>query len=467
MIILIFASFLAVGSFLAHSNALCRKLTHYDIQRRICDGLSVGELYCATVIATSCVLFAYNSIDDLSVMFGKLATNILCLSLLPMSKTAYAVAFNVSPDRAVKYHTILSLVFMWTVGVHVVLEIYDEETGLFDFETLLDDEHRLRAVPLYGTASTLLCVFTTTATLLKRFEWNMFLVAHISASCGVFLFASLHSFNYYQSVLITLAVYGADYIYRLFFLKTAIAKVRSENHAVRIDFPTIMAYKPGQFVYICVPSLHGRNAVAFHPFSMASSPHESTMSFIVKCQDVSADKLDVWTTQLERMCASHQNHHQTEIPIIVSKPYGSLTINMNQTRHLFMIAGGFGVVPWISIMKYLIEIDRAAIQQSATSDFANLKSAYLMWISSKRFRILDNEVADLVDEIIIWQRIKLTVLVFEYRVSASSIFKAIVDKDADIKSVHKSVLVCGPRSLIQDVESESRKREIDCHSENF
>jgi predicted ferric reductase len=465
MIILLFSSILAVGSFLLHSNAICRKLTSDIIQHRIFNDLSAGELYCAIFVLTSFGMFAYDSTDRASVMFGKLATNILCLSLFPMSKTAFAVAFNISPDRAVKYHKIMSLLFLWAVGVHAALEMYDEDTGEFDFEILLDSDRLIRAVPLYGTASTLLCVFATAATLLTRFEWNMFLIAHISAACGVFMFASLHAFNYYQSVLITLAVYGADYIYRLCFLKAAIATVRTDDHAIRIDLPKITEYSPGQFAYICVPSLHGRNSIAFHPFSIASSPHDLTMSFIVKCKDVSDDKLEAWTTQLERLCTAHQNH--TEVPIIVSKPYGSLTINMNQTRNLFMIAGGFGVVPWISIMKCLIENERSEIHPSATSDFANLKSAYLVWISSKRFSILDKEVADLVDQSITWRRIKLTVLVFEYRVSARSIFKAIVDKDVEIKSVHKTVLVCGPHGLIQDVVVESKKRGIEYHCEKF
>ena len=132
-----------------------------------------------------------------------------------------------------------------------------------------------------------------------------------------------------------------------------------------------------------------------------------------------------------------------------------------------MIAGGFGVVPWISIMKCLIENERSEIHPSATSDFANLKSAYLVWISSKRFSILDKEVADLVDQSITWRRIKLTVLVFEYRVSARSIFKAIVDKDVEIKSVHKTVLVCGPHGLIQDVVVESKKEESSIIAKNF
>ncbi len=106
------------------------------------------------------------------------------------------------------------------------------------------------------------------------------------------------------------------------------------------DDPHLPAYLPGQFGFITLLS----EAVSSeeHPFTIASSPTEADgLEFIVR---TSGD----WTAQLK--------HLQPQDRVYLDGPYGLFShLRVADSTELIMIAGGIGITPMLSMLRYMAD----------------------------------------------------------------------------------------------------------------
>lgn len=109
---------------------------------------------------------------------------------------------------------------------------------------------------------------------------------------------------------------------------------------VCLRIPRIFTYLAGQYCDIKVPLVSN---LEWHPFTIASSPHENEMLFYIK---VNGD----WTRKLHSL---FQNITRSEnVHIHVRGPYGAPAQHVGQYEHVVLVSGGVGATPFCSIAKY-------------------------------------------------------------------------------------------------------------------
>jgi predicted ferric reductase len=104
------------------------------------------------------------------------------------------------------------------------------------------------------------------------------------------------------------------------------------------DGHRLPAYRPGQFGFITLSSAHVTTEE--HPFTIASSPAEpAALEFIVR---TNGD----WTAQLKNL--------QPGGRVWFDGPYGLFShLRTSKTAEVIMIAGGIGITPLLSMLRYM------------------------------------------------------------------------------------------------------------------
>lgn len=85
----------------------------------------------------------------------------------------------------------------------------------------------------------------------------------------------------------------------------------------------------------------------WHPFSVASAPHQDNIIFYVK-------SLGDWTRALYNL--SGEKGNAVSVKGYIDGPYGnhSISIDNNKYEHFLCISGGVGITPIISTAKELV-----------------------------------------------------------------------------------------------------------------
>jgi predicted ferric reductase len=102
------------------------------------------------------------------------------------------------------------------------------------------------------------------------------------------------------------------------------------------------AYRPGQFGFITLSSAHVSNEE--HPFTIASSPTQSdALEIVVR---TTGD----WTEQLKNL--------QPQDGVLFDGPYGLFGhLHISGQTEIIMIAGGIGITPMLSMLRYMAETE--------------------------------------------------------------------------------------------------------------
>ena len=100
-------------------------------------------------------------------------------------------------------------------------------------------------------------------------------------------------------------------------------------------------YKPGQYVEMTLPHAHADSRGLRRYFTLASSPTEDTLRFGVRFYDNGSSFKKLLKTTQSSMFAS------------IGQLGGDFTLPSDPTRKLVFIAGGIGITPFRSMVKYL------------------------------------------------------------------------------------------------------------------
>ncbi|KAI9985118.1 hypothetical protein PInf_004427 [Phytophthora infestans] len=269
------------------------------------------------------------------------------------------------------------------------------------------------------------------------------------------------------------------------------------GNVVRIQFPRVrkdtgesFIYQAGQYVFLCVPTI---SSLEWHPFTIASSPHEAMVTLYIKA-------LGDWTNKLQALVAASQV--TSPFDILVDGPYGSVSIDIKTPTtysHFALFSGGIGVTPMRSIVNWLhyevhhegrSNVERVqfvwsvrdlemvqglgADEASGFGDYrgenyfphgivGNRDGVFCSEVYLSRSE-RDVEAADL-------DRHLESSLRYGVRPDITTTLRAIGEQAKQNGKKRVAVLVCGPRSMVNDVINKSLslsweiKVRFDVHSE--
>lgn len=175
-----------------------------------------------------------------------------------------------------------------------------------------------------------------------------------------------------------------------------IADIKRLNQAVvELDLePTgrLMEFQAGQFAFLRFKS--ARLSSESHPFSMASTPQEKNIKFVIKA-------LGDYTGQLENL--------QIGDRVALAGPFGKFSYKYVANKQQIWLAGGIGIAPFLSMARDLSESDyqidlfyctKDRIEAVLIEELENLAARQnnfriIHWFSDEKGRISSGKIAEL------------------------------------------------------------------------
>ncbi|MDO8593217.1 MAG: FAD-binding oxidoreductase [bacterium] len=271
----------------------------------------------------------------------------LCLALLIFSgDTARYFDRFFGMDKIIKFQRKFSLFTALFVLAHPVFFML---SGL-EILPLLIPNFLLLPSALGAMALYIFMAVMIASALYKRISYAAWQYIHV-LTYALFFFSLYHAVNlgsdsgYWQikaAYFILLMAVAGGAVYRTHYKlkqrragKFYVVSVKQDNQEVftiTLKPEKKFNFKAGQF---CFLRLKQDRLYARHPFTIASSPEENELRFVVKIQGK-------FTRALKNL--------QPGDEVIVDGPFGVFTVK-DRAKDLVFIAGGVGIAPFISMLK--------------------------------------------------------------------------------------------------------------------
>lgn len=297
--------------------------------------------------------------QNIQYSLGK-ASGLVCLSALAISfilgcRTSWLSDYFESPNRVYRLHHQVSVVMLLFLVLHIIftaLPFYkvDLEAALdyiFDFKDFVITSGWLAfGLLLLGFATSYLKHLNR-----KIWKWLHRILIFTFPLISIHFWLSTKELNFGEYI--TLALWAVAFIVLLlhFLFPSLLRKFtnyevmninRLSSDIVEIKLsPLIKGIKflPGQYIYMSVDCVEDCGVSReFHPFTIFSSPISKEISVAVKSLGKDSEKL--------------QNIKRGN-KVIVEGPYGNLLSNIASSQKQLWIAGGIGITPYISYLRYL------------------------------------------------------------------------------------------------------------------
>eukprot|EP00178_Gracilaria_changii_P018723 TRINITY_DN537_c0_g1_i1.p1 TRINITY_DN537_c0_g1~~TRINITY_DN537_c0_g1_i1.p1 ORF type:complete len:842 (-),score=142.25 TRINITY_DN537_c0_g1_i1:338-2863(-) len=193
----------------------------------------------------------------------------------------------------------------------------------------------------------------------RKKHFLLFYRVHIIGATLFFLLLIFHGMyrkrpETYKYITPPLIIYLADRILRRLQVSTTTLQLSARNsffkddNVLELRVPKPFQYRSGQYAELQVPSINRE----WHPFTIASAPHEETLALYIK-------KLGDWTGALHEEFANRLNgeDHDT-ISVMVRGPYGAPCQHVRGYERVVLISGGIGATPFSAVCKELHHLNR-------------------------------------------------------------------------------------------------------------
>ena len=115
-----------------------------------------------------------------------------------------------------------------------------------------------------------------------------------------------------------------------------------QMHALRFTKPPDFSFTPGQYLRLAVPAVHDGSDTEARTFSIASSPDEDGLLFLVK--NASTGRTGQWIEHVLRVGTS----------VAMQGPFGTFFVDESTPKAYLFIATGSGVAPFRSHIRSLL-----------------------------------------------------------------------------------------------------------------
>jgi len=251
---------------------------------------------------------------------------------------------------------------------------------------------------------------------------------------GWLLYALLIAIIIYAALFIWTKAIKQKLLKRCRYSISKVSPAGRDTYAVELSprEGNVFAYAPGQFAFV---TFHSESLpVERHPWTISSTPtRPQSLIFTIKC---SGD----FTAYIGRLKPGETAE--------IDGPYGVfsyLASVRDPNRELVMIAGGVGVTPMLSMLRYMVDVDR-------------MRKATLIWSNKTEADILCREE---IEEM----KAKLPNLAVHHVLSAQADFQGRTGrlnqdmlKELLSNTNHEaSIFVCGPPPMMDSVCTDLRK----------
>ena len=366
--------------------------------------------------------------------FGAKHAILLQMSLLPLTMARHTIALlsETFVAKVIPFHrttamhiclgyTAIALVFLATLsfltfyGQGCALQKSGQEpspNGVMTFCSGMTSEIMITGYVICAT----LLLLGVTSYFRNRILYEIFYITHQLVFVLMFAIAIAHtfddkaragqrrsqSFEWFTASLIwylsdrAFMVYNTEVLPVVEWLalgqKDASAHGDSEQGRVlilRLKRPAHWKFQPGQFASLNASSL--LNDSSWHPFSIGSSPSDSTIDFQIQVQAPGS-----WTDRL--WLAAHSEPQRMGVANLMNPPtlkiqgpFGAALASWNDYGHIMAISSGTGVVPMLSLLKStysrFVKLN-AAQDAKSLAEIEEACGEYAFAVSSRQLSIL-------------------------------------------------------------------------------
>lgn len=309
---------------------------------------------------------AYVQFDILARMGGALLNLNSALIILVASKTLMTylrrtrLNMIVPFDKAMPaFHIIIGNMLVVGTVLHVVFQTCNYAAFKLWYNNPSDRVGLAHYRSLLITGVILLVIIVamriTSLSVVRRKKFEVFWSVHTTGFVLYFVVLVLHGMHNkepmtWRYVVAPCAIYFLDRCVRyhhekgsrLLVPRSALQQKGEDMVCVRL--PRTFSYLAGQYCELKLPAV---SKFEWHPFTIASSPHESEMLFFIK-------NTGDWTSKLYEL-ADHKSGASDDddnVVVLVRGPYGAPAQHVGQYEHVVLISGGVGATPFASITKY-------------------------------------------------------------------------------------------------------------------
>ena len=307
--------------------------------------LSLGEIAVSALwIGALVSLLAFEAIE----VTGRMAAFALATALLPTTKhSLFATLLGSGFERLIQFHRWVARATLVLAIVHMAMVIDAKGSAvLVSFEAY---EAGYGGAG-YGLVTLVLLAATALVAIepIRRKAYEVFHFPHLLLSLAAVAMAMLHSWVVCYLMIIPLALWVGDKLVMAIGLRKryVVSLVETlEGGACRVEVQagtlTPFAYRPGQYFFVNVPSV---SKAQWHPFTAAGRPHTDTLRFIMRNMGPGSFTDRVPT------------HAAVGARVLLNGPHGSaFPVDPTTCRILFLVAGGVGVTPIVSIADHILE----------------------------------------------------------------------------------------------------------------
>ncbi len=392
--------------------------------------------------------FGVDYLRQIGLLFAAFGLVLIFLQYVFVSRIKFIEA-GIGLDRMLRWHRIMGRVGLAGLTVHAVLIVLYRFTVFGElFPTTFI---WIGLIALFG--------FMVTASLASLYKtigiayeiWrNIHLLNYVLfplALVHVFYHTVSGSALFYFWILLAV-LYAALIIYRLLRINNIksnpydIVEVRQEAKDIwSLDFSgKKVDFKPGQFMFIQL--LRNGHLSSSHPFTISNSPTRDRLSITPK-------KLGDFTSTIKDTKVGDK--------AFIDAPYGVFSFLNYKHEELVFIAGGIGITPFISMLRYIYD------QQLS-------KQVTLFWTNRDESNLCFREELEQMEEEM--ENLKVILVMSDHpewpgekgRLGGDMIMSYLGSLD------RKDFFICGPQALTASLKIELKELEVPpsrIHSELF
>jgi predicted ferric reductase len=295
-----------------------------------------------------------------SISSGQVALMNYWLVVIPSSKTSSVWSSSnearLSYTRMIKYHQIIGFLAVATSLIHLSVNTVKNSNILFSSSLQFD------VYPVYGFVAFIMTCFMAWTAIepFRHLQYEVFQRVH-HLSLLVVIFIILHTPDAILGFLPGIILHGFDVMAKIYsyyspkkLAMISYTKGSPRILALRVPIDRYAAEAPGlgSFYYIYMPDI---SLTEWHPFSVSSYDEPSyTVTFHIKVMGSGSftHRLYDYAKKVSSNSSDASALHSHRVSIL--GPYGNLSVNLEEYRHIILIAGGIGVTPMWLILDDII-----------------------------------------------------------------------------------------------------------------